>query len=307
MVKNEADIIESFVRYHCNIFDGMIIKDNYSSDNTLEILEALRNEGKPIYILKDTSTEFAQSEKMTELLYYTANKYNPDIIVPLDADEFLTSHKNIGNPVNILNEIDDSKVYHLKWVNYIPHMADDLSEKFIPKRMKFARVDRASFEKVIVSTKIVNKYPIKLWQGNHGVENINDWEKERLNELRIAHFPVRSIKQIESKILVGWINNLSRHNRNEDEAWHWRGLFEKIKCGGVLKQEDIIKIAKEYCSEDKNSYIQIIEKPMDLSFCKDIETRYTQDEEINPLKNLLENCEKLARAYAELRGQFLAK
>ena len=28
MVKNEMDIIESFVRYNANIFDGMIILDN---------------------------------------------------------------------------------------------------------------------------------------------------------------------------------------------------------------------------------------------------------------------------------------
>lgn len=86
---NEADIIESFVRYHCNIFDGMIIRDNCSSDNTLKILKHLKAEGKPIYILHDPSIEFTQSKKMTELLYCTIDNHNSDIIVPLDADEFL--------------------------------------------------------------------------------------------------------------------------------------------------------------------------------------------------------------------------
>ena len=39
MVKNEMDIIESFVRYNANILDGMIILDNKSTDDTVKILE----------------------------------------------------------------------------------------------------------------------------------------------------------------------------------------------------------------------------------------------------------------------------
>lgn len=34
MAKNEADIIESFVRYHMTFVDGMIILDHNSDDNT---------------------------------------------------------------------------------------------------------------------------------------------------------------------------------------------------------------------------------------------------------------------------------
>jgi len=50
MVKNEEDIIESFVRYNLNIFDEMILLDNGSSDNTLNILNSLKRENLPIYI-----------------------------------------------------------------------------------------------------------------------------------------------------------------------------------------------------------------------------------------------------------------
>lgn len=38
MVKNEVDIIESFVRYHLKIFDEMIILDNGSTDETVNII-----------------------------------------------------------------------------------------------------------------------------------------------------------------------------------------------------------------------------------------------------------------------------
>lgn len=66
----------------------------------------------------------------------------------------------------------------------------------------------------------------------------------------------------------------------------------------------MINVAKTYCSVDRNSYINSTLNPIDLSFCKDIEIRYTQDGEINPLKNLLENCEQLANQYAALKKQY---
>ena len=68
MVKNEADIIESFVRYNLNILDGMIILDNCSSDNTLEILNLLKKEGLNLYIIKDDDMDFDQTIKTNKLL-----------------------------------------------------------------------------------------------------------------------------------------------------------------------------------------------------------------------------------------------
>ena len=53
MVKNEEDIIESFVRYNINIFDGIIILDNGSTDDTLKILKQLQKEGLSLIILED--------------------------------------------------------------------------------------------------------------------------------------------------------------------------------------------------------------------------------------------------------------
>ena len=53
MVKNEMDIIESFIRYNINIVDEMIILDNGSTDYTLDILNNLIKEGLNIVLLHD--------------------------------------------------------------------------------------------------------------------------------------------------------------------------------------------------------------------------------------------------------------
>lgn len=64
-------------------------------------------------------------------------------------------------------------------------------------------------------------------------------------------------------------------------------------------------MAKNYCLIVKPDDIIIIPKPIDLSFCESLELKYTEDEEINPLKNLLENCELLACEYASLKKQYM--
>lgn len=63
-VKDEEDIIESFVRYHMNFLDGMVISDNLSNDNTLSILKRLKKEGYNIDILEDKNN------------YYTIKRIN---------------------------------------------------------------------------------------------------------------------------------------------------------------------------------------------------------------------------------------
>ena len=60
MVKNEADVIESFVRHACTFVDEMYICDHKSTDGTLEILKSLQSEGLPIKISSYDSEDHAQ-------------------------------------------------------------------------------------------------------------------------------------------------------------------------------------------------------------------------------------------------------
>ncbi len=59
MVKNEADVIESFVRHSLTFADGMLIADHCSGDGTGEILEKLRQEGLPVSVRRVRRIELA--------------------------------------------------------------------------------------------------------------------------------------------------------------------------------------------------------------------------------------------------------
>src|SRR6185312_14137688 len=89
MVRDEADIVESFVRHNLTVLDGLSIVDHGSSDGTGEILAALAAEGLPVRTTVDTSSDFRQSAVVTRLAREVLAACNPDYLFLLDADEFL--------------------------------------------------------------------------------------------------------------------------------------------------------------------------------------------------------------------------
>ena len=94
-IKNESDIIESFVRYHLNIVDFMIFLNSGSTDDTLNILNSLIDENLPIVVIEGDGY-FEPYVKYNYLLNLAINDYGADIICPLDCDEFIIAKS--GNP-----------------------------------------------------------------------------------------------------------------------------------------------------------------------------------------------------------------
>ena len=306
MIKNEADIIESFIRYHQSIFDGMVILDNGSTDNTLPIIQKLQAEGYAIYLYQDKNTEYNQDEKMSKLLSITFEKYEPDIVFPLDADEFLIASNNNINPKEYFLMMNLNTCYYLKWRTYIPTKTDNIKEISPIKRMNHVRPDMyEKFSKVVVPKHVFNQFLPKLTMGNHDINlNSRDIKKEEFGLLKIAHFPVRSIEQIKSKVLVGWINFLSKPSRKPGDGFQWEHIYRIIKEKKELSNEVITFLGLNYAmGKNLVTEDQLIKNPIDLSFSESINLKYTGYDEINVLNNLLENCELLAKQYASLKSE----
>ncbi|HED38180.1 MAG TPA: glycosyltransferase family 2 protein, partial [Ignavibacteria bacterium] len=213
MIKNEVDIIETFVRYHLSFLDSMVILDNGSTDGTIEILLKLIDEGLPIHLTFNDNPAYNQSELTTKLFYKTLKKFNPAYIIPLDADEFITTNSNKSIREIIQKDIKDNAINYISWVTYVPTEKDDQSEKNILKRLRYRRQEQHNYdEKIIIPTSIAKKNKIKIKQGNHDLYKVKNvtFKKNTLSSLDLAHFPIRSIKQMKSKYLIGWLANLAR-------------------------------------------------------------------------------------------------
>lgn len=253
MVRNEADIIETFVRYHCGIVDAMEIVDHASVDGTAQILEQLRDEGLPLRLGSETGGAQDQSRVVTQAARRAAREDGADLIVPLDADEFLVAP---GSPAvrDVVERlpVGADRYFQTHWVTYVPHAGDPDCEPNVLRRIRHRRgSENGDFGKVIVPGKLLRDTSAKLKYGSHGVTR-HGWiwhrkfERVPAEGLAVAHFPVRSVDQLIRKVLVGWPSNLARADRKGLQSGHWLALYERFRGGEVPAADELPSLALAY-------------------------------------------------------------
>ena len=296
-VKDESDIIESFVRYHMNIVDGMVISDNCSNDDTLEILKKLKDEGLNIDILEDDNQYFNQTTRRKELLEYTIENYKPDFVFPLDADEFISSYSN-DNPRKIIEKLDRDYLYYYEMINYVvePENKDNI-ELFVPSRLCCKRKNNENegyVYKCFIPNNIYEK-KVDLLIGCHTAKYMNgsDIDSIILKDLFLAHYPVRTKEQIMNKVITGRLNDLSLHSREEGFGFHQYEILDEIIRFGEISKNTLIKISENYGIRNKESIEIIKNDPIDISFCKNIEIKYYNPETTNILSNTIKAAETI--------------
>ena len=243
MVKNEMDIIESFVRHTLGFADLLIIADHKSTDRTREILEALQAEGLPLIIEDAAVARYVQAETMTYLLWEAADRYQADLVLPLDADEFLvpTGSMSVRSLLEML-QVDDVRA--LPWRRYI-----SASDKGIPPGVFALSVQllRATTtdggQKALVSGEFVRRKHVRLSEGNHEIlvespEGMQFAHGAFCDGMEIAHFFWRSPEQVQSKFAVSWPNIVAKYSVNTSSGGGYSASFAKICMGQSLERDD---------------------------------------------------------------------
>jgi len=260
VIKNESDILETFVRHNLGYLDALVVLENKSSDKSRQILARLALEGLPLIIMDDPEIAHKQSEKLTGLIKKVSAIYNPDWIIPLDADEFL--NPNEGETMeSVLADLPEGSVGQMEWRTYVPTASDDPKQADIVKRIRNRRaVESPQYYKVIIPESVFNKKPFIVDYGNHAVRFENGTyplEHYILNTLRLAHFPLRSSEQILTKAFVSWLANLSYDDRTID-GWHKQSLYERFVKNIPLKSEELERAAINYAADKgvENSLVE---------------------------------------------------
>lgn len=295
MVKNEMDIIESFVRHTLSFADELLLIDHQSSDKTAEILRSLQQEGLPLTVHTSRRVEYAQAEMTTELLYEAIHKHGADLVIPLDADEFLVGTKAGKSVREYLEELDSSCVYKLPWRQYSPYQPDVRREEFMLSRPVLGGIYRDTGNKCIIGAKAVLDHKLQLVQGNHYLYYIKDgqmFDMDMLDcqTLELAHFYWRSSEQFQTKIAVAWPMLVSKYSLAAIGGGGYRLFHQRL-----LQGEEINPL--EFLRQASLMDLRPLVQPQTL--------RYSQQTTPDPMVNLMQTSVLLAERMKE--QQILAK
>lgn len=233
LVKNEADIIESFVRHTLGFVDRLFIADHSSTDGTYEILQQLCAEGLPITLTRIYNLEYRQSE-YTNAQAKQAVAAGAELILPLDADEFLVS--TTDTPVReVLDGLDSTCIYYYPLVRCDLATPECDADRFILARAARMEVASEYASKTIVGVQAYSGEPqLEIAQGNHHclyVGTAERVEQTAVPGLMLLHYAFRSNGQRISKIAVGWLMNVARYGKNTMKAVHWGWGFDRLLAG----------------------------------------------------------------------------
>lgn len=265
MVNNESEIIESFIRYNYNFLDEMYIIDNGCTDNTIKILHNLKNDGYKIVIYDESLEAYDQFRLDNKYLNKIIEESNPDLIIPLDADEFIISdHKD---PRKEMEKLSLDKIYYVNWQWYVMTEKDDPKEAFIPRRLKYCLKrtvwnysDGTPVTKVILPARYFKEKKLTMSMGHHTVYGDKSIAIEEINNIKLAHYRAISEEQLVYKTCCYTMRDIATMGNNIETAQRTNQLA-KIESG--ISMHDAA-IEASYAGYPK----EITENQIDLSFCE---------------------------------------
>jgi SAM-dependent methyltransferase len=256
IVKNEEDIVEPFVRHNLQFLDMLFVADNFSGDSTRQILAKMQREGLPIIVFDDPFTAYAQGPKMTRFASSITSAIYPDFLAPLDADEFIkcSSREEFFSQ---LDRIPVGGIGLVPWTTYVI-TPQDLNEELVdpPRSMKYRRsVELPQHRKLIFRFGRKLCPPLVLRPGNHSCYRTDNEPVPSimLDDVFLAHFPVRSSEQLAAKAVIGWLAWLEhdKDKRKKGDMLQWRDNFDQIAFHGEIPRDEMPARSMFYSQDDR--------------------------------------------------------
>ena len=234
LVRDEEDILAANFDFHlaCGV-DFFIVTDNLSVDGTRDIIESYVRQGVASY-LHEPSDDYSQFRWVTRMARMAATDYGADWVINGDADEFWVAGNTAENISDALASVAPQvQLLTVPRSNFGP--VDEVGEGFFAERMTFRdRVSRNPDGKLL-PPKVCHRAmdDIEVEQGNHGVRRGGVALAGEPGPMRILHYPMRSYRQFENKIVRGG----AAYARNEElprgVGLTWRNLYQLWQSGGL--------------------------------------------------------------------------
>ena len=299
MVRNEADIVELFVRHNLSLLDGMTIVDHGSSDATPQILAALVGEGLPLTVVRDDSIGLQQQEITTRTAREAFARTGADWVFPLDADEFIKSpSRHVVEQV--LATVPPGIHAAVEWLTYVPDLRAGGQDMIaLTRAARRLATERHLLRKAIVSRSLVDAPEAMLASGNHMVRRALDSEDDVPHALAhpaalaLAHLPIRSVAQFSAKVITNHLARIVAGREITSTVFHLGESYRMLRDGQPLAADYVMTVAANYGVPRSNwaplQSIALLDDP----FVAPIDLRYTPAKDPNALALLARLAERL--------------
>jgi glycosyltransferase involved in cell wall biosynthesis len=315
MVRNEADIIESFVRYNLKFLDEIIIVLHSPFDDTPQIVAQLKAEGLPLVVEHNNELGFNKSDWMNKIARDVLSARRADFLFMLDADEFIKSPSRAYLD-EAINAIPVGATAALKWESYVPTPDDISSERNVIKRIQHRSAKEGNLIcKVTLCKRFADDASLTIADGNHAVLRGQGELQRPVSHvafcgISLAHFPVRSESQMVSKALIGvwsrWLENGSV-DTSMNISNHWLHFYQELMNGGQLSSERLREISLDYQCRQQITGIApdptLIHDPLHADF----DLKYTSAKDVSSLANISRWVEMLIDQRPPMHGKVASR
>lgn len=259
MIYNLEDVLELFVRHHVRCVDHMIlIVHGNSTDSTETIAKRLQQEGLPITLEYCDIPTFAQSSILSEAAARAIQVHQPDLLLPIDCDEFLCAMPDT-HIRDLLESLPTDCVSTAPWRTYVPKTEHtSLVHRMTHRR----RAEAPAYAKVMIPKRFLTPSLI-IHQGAHNISvDGMGVDSTPLHTLWLAHLPIRSPAQALEKALVAWPRQRDNPRHKAGEAFHWETLYNAALRDDSFSHDRTVELAACYACAQKDSCPALVADPL---------------------------------------------
>src|SRR5258708_24550568 len=169
MIRNDADIVEPFVRHTLRVLDHLFVIVHSPEDGSGEILKALHAEGLPMTLVFDAEPAFLQGERLTWLAREVYATFQPDYIFPLDADEFIVPSERAAIEGAFAPLPQDTVAAKVRLRTFVITSEDPADEPNPLRRIRFRSRNEPKNHKVVLTRAFAADPTLLIDHGNHGL------------------------------------------------------------------------------------------------------------------------------------------
>jgi hypothetical protein len=228
LVRDEEDILTTNLEHHFAAgVDHVIATDNLSTDGTTDLLRAYEAAGH-LTLINETGDDYSQARWVTRMARLAATEFGADWIINNDADEFWWAPDH-DLPALLDAVPDDVHAVRAQRANFIARPDDD--QPFW-QRMTIRQQPaqpHPGMDWPTLGPKVCHRghADVHVAQGNHDVRFGSGPLVDPTDDtpLEILHFPVRSRRRFENKVVLGGAAYARNTELPVEAGKIWRDLY----------------------------------------------------------------------------------